>query len=264
MSTLRLLTWNIWGKNTDWQARETALLAAITDASPDIIAIQEARSEPDGVTQTARLADTLGLSHHIQADPPASIRHRGLGVISRWPITSHDILTLPPAGQPDEHRIALRATITTPTGNLPLITTHLNSRLDHGAVRQAQVRHLAEAIAELDHENWPTVLCGDFNAVPESDEIRMLTGLTTLPVPGVVFHDAWATAGDGSPGHTWNHHNPHAARERLGPARVDYIFVQWHPNRPGPIQQATIIHGHHGNVWASDHAALLATVQLRP
>ncbi len=84
MSTLRLLTWNIWGNNADWQTREPALLTAITEARPDIIAVQEARREPDGVTQTARLADALGLSHHVQADPPAPIRHRSLGVISRW------------------------------------------------------------------------------------------------------------------------------------------------------------------------------------
>ncbi len=147
-------------------------------------------------------------------------------------------LTLPGGGQPDEHRIALRTTIATPAGNLPLITTHLNWRLDHSAVRQAQIRLIAETIAELDQDGLPAVLCGDFNAVPESDEIRMLTGLT------------------------WNHDSPHAARERLGPARIDYLFIRWHPDRPGPIQHTTVIHGHHGNVWASDHAGLAATLTI--
>lgn len=183
MTTLRLLTWNIWGKNADWQARETALLTAITETNPDIITVQEAWNEPDGTTQTARLSNALRLNHHVQADPPAPIRHRGLGVISRWPITTHDTLTLPAAGEPDEHRIALAATITTPAGNLPLINTHLNWRPDHSAVRQVQVRHLAEVAAQTDYGRWPTVLCGDFNAVPESDEIRMLTGLTNPPYP---------------------------------------------------------------------------------
>lgn len=261
MSTLHLLTWNVWGKNADWQARETALLAAITEAKPDIIAIQEAWSEPCGMTQTARIADALGFSHHIQADSPAPICLRSLGVISRWPITTHQVLTLPAGGQPDEHRIALRTAIATPSGDLPLITTHLNWRLDHTAVRQAQVRHLAEVTAEVDnHDGWPTVLCGDFNAVPDSDEIRMLTGLTTLPVPGVVFQDAWTTAGDGSPGHTWNHDNPHAAAEHLGSARIDYLLVRWHPDRRGIILQAAMIHGRHGDVWASDHFGLSVTL----
>jgi endonuclease/exonuclease/phosphatase family metal-dependent hydrolase len=260
MTTLRLLTWNIWGNNADWQAREPTLLAAITEARPDIVAVQEARGEPDCMTQTGRLADVLGLHHHLQAGPPAPIRHRNLGVISRWPITAHNILSLPTGGQPDEHRIALRVTIATPTGNLPMITTHLNWRLDHSAVRQAQVRHIAAAVTESDEDGWPTVLCGDFNAVPESEEIRMLTGLTTLPIPGVVFQDAWLTAGDGSPGHTWDHGNPHAAPARLGPARIDYLLVRWHPDQAGPIQQAIVVDGHHGNAWASDHAGLVATL----
>ncbi|MGH3925333.1 MAG: endonuclease/exonuclease/phosphatase family protein, partial [Pseudonocardiaceae bacterium] len=260
MSTLHLLTWNIWGKNADWKSRETALLAAITDVRPDIIAIQEAWSEPGGVTQTLRIADAQGLGHRIQEDQPAPIRHHGLGLISRWPITTHQVLTLPAGGQPDEHRIALRTTIASPSGDLPLITTHLNRRLDHTAVRQAQVRHLAETTAEADnHDGWPTVLCGDFNAIPDSDEIRMLTGLTTPPVTGVVFQDAWTTAGDGSPGHTWSHDNPHAARERLGSARIDYLFVRWHPDRRGTIRHATTIPGRHGDTWASDHFGLSIT-----
>ena len=37
----------------------------------------------------------------------------------------------------------------------------------------------------------PQLLCGDFNAMPDSDEIRMITGLTATPVPGIVFQDAW-------------------------------------------------------------------------
>ena len=36
------------------------------------------------------------------------------------------------------------------------------------------------------------MLCGDFNAGPDSDEIRLLTGqCATLAIPGLVFYDAW-------------------------------------------------------------------------
>ena len=38
------------------------------------------------------------------------------------------------------------------------------------------------------------MLCGDFNAVPDAEEIRMLTGLTTVPVAKLVFIDVtWAS-----------------------------------------------------------------------
>lgn len=72
MTTVRLLTWNIWGKNADWQAREDALLAALADVDADIVTVQEAWTEPSGSTQTARLAAALGFAHHHQADPPAA------------------------------------------------------------------------------------------------------------------------------------------------------------------------------------------------
>jgi len=261
MTTVRLLTWNIWGKNADWQAREDALLAALADIDADIVTVQEAWTEPSGSTQTARLAAALGFAHHHQADPPPPVRDRGLGVLTRWPITSHDAIALTAGSEPDEHRIALLVTIATPAGNLPLITTHLNWRLDHSAVRQQQALQLMRITArQTDPGTLPTVVCGDFNAMPDSDEIRMLTGLTATPVPGIVFQDAWTAGGDSTPGHTWSHANPHAARERYGPARIDFVFVQWRPGQNGAVLTTTLINGHRSGTWASDHAGVATSL----
>lgn len=44
----------------------------------------------------------------------------------------------------------------------------------------------------------------------------MLTGLTHVPIPGLVFHDAWEVGGDGGPCHTWSHTNPEVAKTRFG------------------------------------------------
>jgi endonuclease/exonuclease/phosphatase family metal-dependent hydrolase len=55
------------------------------------------------------------------------------------------------------------------------------------------------------------VVCGDFNAAPDSDEIRMLTGHSATASPGLVFYNSWEVAGDGSPGYTWSNRNPPAA-----------------------------------------------------
>ena len=72
MTTVRVLTWNVWGKNADWRAREDALLAAMADVDADIVTVQEAWTEPSGSTQTARLAAALGFAHHHQADTAAA------------------------------------------------------------------------------------------------------------------------------------------------------------------------------------------------
>jgi endonuclease/exonuclease/phosphatase family metal-dependent hydrolase len=70
-------------------------------------------------------------------------------------------------------------------------------------------------------------VCGDFNAGPDSDELRMLTGRSETPVPGLVFYDAWEVAGDGTPGYTWSNRNPLAAPGLYPDRRFDYVLSAW-------------------------------------
>ena len=55
------------------------------------------------------------------------------------------------------------------------------------------------------------MVAGDLNAIPDSDEIRSVTGRRPPPVEGLIFSDAWELAGDGSPGHTWSKANEYIA-----------------------------------------------------
>jgi endonuclease/exonuclease/phosphatase family metal-dependent hydrolase len=89
-----------------------------------------------------------------------------------------------------------------------LFAVVLDYPLDASHVRQEQVRQLARCIAETTTRRHPVVVCGDFNAGPDSDEIRMLTGRSATVAPGLVFYDAWEVAGDGTPGHAWSNRNP--------------------------------------------------------
>jgi endonuclease/exonuclease/phosphatase family metal-dependent hydrolase len=40
-------------------------------------------------------------------------------------------------------------------------------------------------VDERQDDRVPLVVCGDFNADPDSDEIRMLRGRSSAPVPGL-------------------------------------------------------------------------------
>ena len=53
----------------------------------------------------------------------------------------------------------------------------------------------------------------------------MLTGLTTCPVEGLFFLDAWGGAGGEGPGYTWDHVNPYASARFEPNRRIDYILV---------------------------------------
>lgn len=91
----------------------------------------------------------------------------------------------------------------------------------------------------------------------------MLTGLTTCPVEGLVFHDAWLAAGDGGAGYTWDNANPYAVAEFEPNRRIDYILA----GRPqaggaGHVVDCQVA----GNepvdgVWPSDHHAVLAELR---
>lgn len=224
-----------------------------------MIAVQEACSR-DGEDQVTQLARDLGYHHASHHHPEAP--DLGLGALSRWPLRTLDIVALPAGDGPQEHRAALAVTVDTPVGPRAIYVTHLNWRRDQGHIRHQQLATILRHVADHTDPTGRAMVCGDLNAEPTADEIRMMTGLAPLPVPGVVFDDVWtATHADTDPGHTWSHRNPHAAAERWGNSRLDYIFLCWQPTR-STILHAEVVDGQHDGTWGSDHCGLLATLDL--
>ena len=107
------------------------------------------------------------------------------------------------------------------------------------------------------------MLTGDLNAQPDADEVRLLTGASAPAVPGLVFTDAWAAGGDGSPGHTWDRRNPHLADATWPQRRLDYVLVSWPRPKPlGSVARCWLagvepVEG----VVASDHHAVVADLR---
>jgi len=129
-------------------------------------------------------------------------------------------------------------------------------------VRQASVRHLVSFIREVGSSPFPAIVCGDFNAPPDSDEIRLLTGRTDTAAPDFVLFDAWEMAGKGT-GHTWARTNPWAEPLLLPDKRIDYILVGW-PRRGGAghVVQCRIEGTQAGAaVVPSDHYAVVAELR---
>ncbi len=116
---------------------------------------------------------------------------------------------------------------------IPLFVVALDYPLDATGVRQGQVRQLADFVQESTRRRHPIVVCGDFNAGPDSDEIRMLTGRTVTAAPGLVFYDVWELAGDGTAGVTWSNRQPAGGSGHVpGPATSpDHVPHQRTPHR---------------------------------
>ena len=226
-TTVRVATWNLWWRFGPWEQRAEPILATLRAVDADVIALQEVWAEGDR-NQAADLAEALGGYHHTYA---AKYEFEGVwfgnAVLSRWPIADEGRQDLPTPPDEDEGRLVVRADIDGPRGRFSVYATHLHYRLHHGPIRQDQVKAVCAYIRDTAVAGYPAVLCGDFNAAPDSDEIRMLTGKAAVPAPPLVFRDVWELVPGEGPGLTWSNDNPYAALEAETPARIDYVFVAW-------------------------------------
>ncbi|WP_432041536.1 endonuclease/exonuclease/phosphatase family protein [Streptomyces cadmiisoli] len=273
---MRVVTWNLWWRFGPWAERQKAILGALRELRPDVVGLQEVWAT-DGENLAEWLAGELGLhwtwapSHAPErwqrriGDPGVRI---GNAVLSRWPVEARAVLPLPAPAEVDDGRLALCTRIVTPTHDVPFFTTHLTSALDGSATRCRQVSVLAEFVAEHSGGTpFPAIVTGDFNAWPDSDEIRLFGGYRTASVvPGQVLLDAWQYAEPGAPSVTWDPANPYVGEGRYPGARIDYIHVA--PPGPGGLGHVRAVRRACDRpvdgVWASDHAAVVADLADRP
>jgi endonuclease/exonuclease/phosphatase family metal-dependent hydrolase len=260
---LRVITWNLWGRGGPWSERLARITSTLVAAQPDVVALQEVWAEEGGRNQADLLATALGFDRIWARRYAIDDVAVGNAILSRWPIAESEVRPLPAPPELGELRNVIRATVDGPRGRLAVYTTHLNWRFDQSDVRQQQVRFVARFIAESREDGCPPILTGDFNAVPDSDEIRMLTGRMALAVPGLVFHDAWEAAGDGGgAGFTWTNANPWARQDLEPDRRIDYVFVGW-PKKGGAghVTSCRLIGEAIDDVFPSDHYGVLAELR---
>src|SRR5262249_21626213 len=153
----------------------------------------------DGSSVAGALAGVLGFQfvdaeHH---DQPGREVYMGNAVLSRWPIRHAETLWLPRLDGGIPYRTLLSVELDAPSGRVRVHCTPLDGQYDASAAGVVQVQAVMRAVgARRDSAppGHPPVLAGDLNAVPDSDEVRMLTGRSAGPVPGLIFQDAWEVA----------------------------------------------------------------------
>lgn len=263
---MRVLTWNLWWRFGPWEARQAAIAAVLAAADADVVCLQEVWGVEGGEDQAELLAASLGME--VVRSPQHF--HRGLSfgnaVLSRLPITETACDPLDQSDGTPGHRSVLFARVAAPGGPVPVFCTHLAYRFDESALRRTQLQRIAELVAERrgdPERDHPALLCGDLNAVPTSDEVRMLTGETAPPVPGLTFTDAWAVVGDG-PGWTWDAANPYQVDAFWPRRRLDYVLVSWPRPKPRGNPRTAALVGIEpvDGVVASDHYGV--AVDLAP
>ena len=227
----RALTWNV----EQWGQGGARLARAIAQLEPDVFCLQEARSYgsyPDDVEWQAFEAALPG--YHL-------LQYEDMAIGTRWPVIEERRTQLhPELLRRPLYEVELRAP---DGGHLRVLNAHLMYTSYYGRRPSALVtaarerRAQAERIlAHLGASDQPTLLCGDFNATPNSAALSVLRQRLS---------DAWRERGSGF-GMTGSADWPLR--------RIDYLLVSGLD--VGDIRVLDQI--------LSDHRAVTATFSLRP
>ena len=278
LDVVKVLTLNLWHDSGPYPARRALVRAWITELDPDVIGFQEALRGPS-FDQVRELLD--GMAYHVEfasassfwRDPKHApgtrdVTEFGNAIASRWPLSERDVLTLPDTGD-GEMRCALSVTVSAPqpVGPFSVTCTHLHWKFHHSEVRERQVVVACDRVlARRRRDGFPPLLIGDFNAEPESAEIRYVTGLQSLRGRSIALLDAWRAAGKGGSGITWSTANDYARLNLEPDRRIDYVFAGF-PRRDGvgQITHCRVVCNEPKNgVWPSDHFGVYAELRAAP
>jgi len=230
-----------------WPERRHEVVAWLDRLEPDIVCLQEAWQSDESPNTAAWVAEQASADWQVafggaSFDPglwPDESLSFGSAILSRWPIDQCSYHRLPtgPDGSPFVVGVPWEL-FHAQTAGLDVFSTHLSAAPTDGMHRRVQVAEIDRYVREIrgdrddlagfgtKRESMPSILCGDFNAEPDSDEIRFMSSLTALDGRTTFWQDTWRLAGDGGQGLTqdWRT-NPIAADMNVHPKRIDYVFV---------------------------------------
>lgn len=234
---IKLLTYNVHSCiGGDRKLDPGRIAAVIAETEADIIALQEVdvgRRRTDGIDQAHVIASLLKMQAHFHPALSIAEEQYGDAIITALPTGAVKSGPLPSIG---ETRGVLSVEITVGDRKLLVVNTHLGLR---GRERIRQMTTLLNSgwLHGTSELSLPTVLCGDFNAIPSSATYRLAARL---------LKDA-QLAGPRAPRATF------PARYPL--MRLDHIFV----SDDLAVHSATVLENRLTKV-ASDHLPLLAEI----
>ncbi|WAS52896.1 endonuclease/exonuclease/phosphatase family protein [Burkholderia ambifaria] len=254
---MRLIDWNVqWGRDADGVVDLARTIAAARRLGDfDVLCMQEVtrgfgalpgQPGPDQFTELAALLPGYTIFEAIGADLPplgadAARRQFGNAIATRLPVgrVLRQLLPWPAdASGPSMPRVALEVELTTPSGALRIITTHLEfysarqrlAQVDAMRARHREACAHADQPAPAENATGPftatgqardAIICGDFNSAFDSDAYRrLLEPIADAPS----FVDAWVARHAGhTPPPTAGVYD--TAQWSDGPLACDFVFV---------------------------------------
>ncbi|MDA3970646.1 MAG: endonuclease/exonuclease/phosphatase family protein [Desulfobulbaceae bacterium] len=242
---LRVLTYNVHSCiGMDGNISPERIARVIAQHKPDIVALQEVdvgKVRTNGVDQAHLIAKQLQMDFHFHTTVRVEEEQYGDAILTHLPMRLVKIGKLPGlAGKPHlETRGAIWVEIEFAGLKLQCINTHLGLL---GKERMAQIQALLG-------EDWlghpdcrsPSLICGDFNALPTFPVCRMLARQ---------YNDVQAKLPDHKPLKTFGGRYPLA--------RIDHIFIDQHIK----VLDIDVPENELARV-ASDHMPLIAELEIK-
>ncbi len=239
--TLRVLCYNIhYGQGMDGKYDVARLAAVISEAKPDLVALQEVDvgvKRSGRVHQLQRLGELTGMAVRFGPTQHYEGGLFGNAVMTRLPILNVVIHPLPYTEATMQKVTYPRGAITVIVRGLdqkPLrfISTHFQHNIEEDRVAEADA---INSLFTNDTDKIPTILAGDMNSLPDSEPMKILLR-------------RWTNAIDESATPTAPSRNPRS--------RIDYILYR--PSSRFRLQKAVVIE----EAMASDHRPVLAVLEL--
>jgi endonuclease/exonuclease/phosphatase family metal-dependent hydrolase len=152
----------------------------------------------------------------------------------------------------------------------------------HGANRMDQMATVLELVAAHGQTAvgavgvMPSILCGDMNAVAQSDEIRFACGhhVHRGRSAPLALHDAWPSANCARPEHEGHTMRPSASMAKsLGDPRIHYCYSRRIDfvlvgtpglDGAGHVESCEVVGDDRFGAWPSDHLAVFASLRAPP
>lgn len=269
---VRVGTLNLWHADVGREVRTQR--AAEWMRGLDVLCVQEATV--DGSWNTlVELEERSGVP--LVTPLRTGETNSRVGVFSTLPVLETAMLKLPGRYGDGLAMHCAMAVLSVKGEAVPVFSVHLTWGSQNEWVRLQQLQFIAKYVDErwgADTAKTPAVIAGDFNATPESDSVRYLSGLTASN-PGTLWTDAWVRPyAPGADGTTSDGSNPYAVwtavsgangagslvRDDLLPnRRIDYVFVRgWRHGRPySPVATEVV-----RDPLMSDHYPVVTTLLL--
>lgn len=242
---MKILTFNTWQERGSWRDRWEVIFRGIERLRPDVIALQEVFN----ASWAREIQKRTALPHLVFPPVPS-----GLLCLSLHAVTAVECRTLSTKSPTEDYlRYVLFMECQTSGGGLAVFNTHLSWKLEEGEIREKQVGELLDFV-EARSGASETVVMGDFNAPPETAEIRQMI------VRGK-FVDTFRACHPKDAGLTWDNRNPYAAGSSIPmpDRRIDYLFARNAGRVLGRLKSCDLVltEPDDRGIYASDHYGLL-------